>query len=103
MGGPGPAGVLQLQELFLRILTIFVGLSFMTITVVLIYAGITYLTSGGDQAKIKTAGQAVTWALLGGLYLALSWVILKLLGAFTGIDLTHFCLGFPGVLTACPL
>jgi hypothetical protein len=101
MLGPAPAGVQQLQDLFTRFLNISIGLAFIVLTVVLVIAGIKFLTSGGEPKAIQSAGQTVTWAILGILFLALAWLILKLIGAFTGVDVTNFCIGFPGVPTAC--
>lgn len=90
------AGILQLQELILRIINISVRAAFIVVLVVLIWAGIKYLTSGGDSKSISSAGLTITWALLGLLFLALAWLILKLVAAYTGVDVTLFCLGFSG-------
>jgi hypothetical protein len=98
---PPAAGVQQLSDLIVRIISLSVGLAFIALTVVLFWAGIKFLTSGGDQKAISAAQQAFTWALLGVLFLALAWLILRLIHAFTGVDVTQFCLGFPGVSTSC--
>lgn len=100
--GPGPAGVLQIQELVTRIINLLTGFAFIALTVVLVWAGIRYLTSGGEPKQIQQASGTVTWALLGMLFLVLAWLILKLIEVFTGIPVTKFCIGFPGVPTACP-
>lgn len=94
---PQPAaGVVQLQEVFLRIINISVALAFIAVTAVLFWAGIKYLTSGGDPKAIAAAHQAVTWAMLGALFLALAWLILLLIRAFTGVDVIgQFDLKFP--------
>lgn len=99
--GPGPAGVLQLQELFTRIINLSVGIAFIALLIVLAWASIKFLTSGGDAKAIGQASQAITWGLLGILFLVLVWLILQLIKAFTGVDVTTFCIGFPGVPTAC--
>lgn len=98
---PGPAGVIQLQELITRIINLSVGLAFIVLAVLLAYAGIRFLTSGGEPKAIQTASMTITWALLGILFLALVWIILKLIQAFTGVNVTQFCIGFPGALTGC--
>ena len=98
---PGPAGVLQLQQLIVRVINLSVGLAFIALTVVLVYAGIRFLTSGGDSKVLATQSNTVTWALLGILFLALAWLILKLIAVFTGVDITNFCIGFPGAPTGC--
>lgn len=94
--GPGPAGVNDLQNLFARILNISVGFAFIALLVVLLFAGIKFLTSGGDTKAIQGASQTVTWGLLGMLFLVVAWLVLQLIHAFTGIDVTKFCLNFTG-------
>lgn len=98
----GASGVLQLQELLQRIINLSVGLAFIAILIMVVVAAIKYLVSGGDSKAISSAGNTMTWALLGALFLVLSWLILLLLKAFTGVDFLTFCIGFPGVPTACP-
>ncbi len=95
------AGLVQFQQLFLRIINISVAAAFIAILIVLIYSGIQYITSGGDSKTLASANQAITWALMGILFLVLAWLIIRLISAYTGIDLTQFCIGFPGSDTHC--
>ena len=91
-----PAGVTQLEELFKRIVQISVGLAFVALVVVLVMAGIKFLTSGGEPKALQGASQTVTWALLGMLFLVIAWLVLLLIKEFTGIDVTKFCISFTG-------
>lgn len=91
----GPAGVVQLQQLIQRIINLLVEAAFIALTVMLLWAGIQFLTSGGDAKVLGRASQTVTWALLGILFLGIAWLILKLIEAFTGVNVTEFCIGFP--------
>ncbi len=102
MDNPGPAGILQLQELLTRIINLSVGISFMVLLVMLVYGGVRFIISGGEPKAVQAATQTLTYAVIGIVLLAVAWLILKLISAFTGVDLTHFCLGFPGALTNCP-
>lgn len=102
MTNPGPAGLIQFQELIQRIINLSVGAAFLALTVMLVIAAIKFLTSGGEPKPLQSATQTVTWALLGILFLAIAWLILKLIEAFTGVQVTKFCLGFPGAPTNCP-
>lgn len=102
MPNPGPAGVLQLQHLFLRIINLAVEGAFIVLVIMLLWAGIRYLTSGGDPKPLQQANSTLTWALLGLSFLALAWIILRLISALTGVDITLFCIGFPGAPTKCP-
>lgn len=81
-----PAGLTQIEEMVGRVINLFVGLSFIALVVMLVTAGIKFLTSGGEPKAIQSASQTVTWALLGMLFLVLAWLILQLMAAFTGID-----------------
>lgn len=94
MGDPGPAGIKQVQELLTRLINISVPLAFMALTVVLFYAGIKFLTSGDEAKPRQAAGMAVTWGLMGIVFLVLAWLILRLVEAFTGVEVTKFCIGF---------
>lgn len=95
MLGPGPAGVLQLQQLVQRIINLSTSLAFIAVTVVLVYAGVRFIVSGGEPKSIQGAGAAMTWAILGILFLVLAWLILRLVEAFTGVPVTQFCIGLP--------
>lgn len=92
--GPGPAGIDQLQQLILRIINLSVGLAFVALLIMLIYGGIKYLISGGDPKVLPAASHTITWAILGIVFLILAWLILKLIHAFTGVDVTQFCISF---------
>lgn len=100
LGSP-PANVVHLQQLITRLINISVGLALIALVVVLFYAGIRFLTSGGESKVLAAQASTVTWALLGILFLALAWIILKLIATFTGVDITNFCIGFPGAPTGC--
>lgn len=101
---PSPAaGVLQIQELLTRFINISVIIAFMALTVWLVWSAIKlFITSGGEPKAIQQAWQSVTWAFLGILFLVLGWLALRLIFAFTGVDVTTFCFGFPGAPTECP-
>ncbi len=100
---PGPAGPQQLEEIITRLINVSVAIAFIALVVVLVWAGIKYLTSGGEQKALESAHRTVTWGFLGIVFLALAWLVLKLIEGFTGIHVaTGFCVGFPGLPTSCP-
>ena len=92
---PPPAGLNQLQDLFVRFINLSVGFAFLAVTIVIVVASIKFLTSGGDKGAIAKAQQSITWALLGILFLVIAWLILRLIEAFTGVTLTTFEFKFP--------
>ncbi len=101
------AGLDQIGLVFTKVISVIVGLSFIVSSVVLAWAGIKYLTSGGEPKAIQAAQQALTWALLGILFLAIAWIILQLIQAVTGVQVTFFdiralCGGSPGLPWCLP-
>lgn len=88
--GPSPAGLTQFEEVFTSVISVVVGLGFIVLLIMLILAGFKYLTSGGEPKAVTAAHQTVTWALLGILFMAIAWLVLLLIRAFTGIDVTKF-------------
>ncbi len=88
--GPDAAGLDQFESIVGNIISVVVGLGFIAMLIMVIMAGIKYLTSGGEPKAIQSAHQTFTWALLGLFFMALAWIILKIIQAFTGIDVTIF-------------
>lgn len=84
------AGLKQIEDVFTNVISVIVGLGFIVTLVMLIWAGFKYLTSGGEPKAVQAAHQTVTWALLGILFLAIAWLVLKLVEAFTGVPVTGF-------------
>lgn len=88
--GPPPAGLTEIEDIFSQFITVVVGLAFVALLVLLLWAGVKYITSGGEPKAVQAAHLIVTWALLGILFLAIAWLILQLIGAFTGVHVTVF-------------
>lgn len=94
----GPAGIPQLEYLFARVVCLTVPAAFVVLFIILLMAGFKFLTSGGEAKALQSASQTVTWGLLGILFLGLVWLILRLIEAFTGVEVTKFTLAsLPGV------
>lgn len=89
-----PAGVTQLVNLFTRIINLAAEAAFTVLLIMLVYAGIKFLTSGGDPKAIGAASSTITWALLGILFMVIGWLFLLLIESFTGVNVTKFCIGF---------
>lgn len=88
--GPDPAGLDQFEQVFSSVISVIVGLGFMVLVVVLVFAGFKYLISGGEPKAIQAAHQTATWALLGIIFMAVAWIILQLIENFTGVKVTVF-------------
>lgn len=94
--GPPPAGIAEVEAIFARILNISVGLAFVAVTILLVWAGIKFITSGGDSKQISASWQIINWALLGIVFLIFAWLIILLIESVTGVNLRVFDLCFPG-------
>ncbi len=81
-----PAGPDFLNFLVGRIINISVAGAFIAVVVVLVWAGIKFITSGGDSKSLDQARTTITWGLLGILFLAIAWLVLQLIAIFTGIE-----------------
>ncbi len=93
--GPDAAGLGQIEQIFSSVISVTVGLGFIALLVMLIFAGFKYLMSGGEPKAVAAAHQTVTWAILGIIFMAFAWLILQLIKAFTGVDVTTFTFGLP--------
>ncbi|MCL4365690.1 pilin [Patescibacteria group bacterium] len=88
--GPPPAGLNEIEQVVGNIISVIVGLGFIALLVMLVWAGFKFLTSGGEPKALQAARQTFTWALLGIVFMAVAWLILQLIAGFTGIDVTKF-------------
>lgn len=96
MNTPVPVpGLFEFQNLIGDFIKISVGLAFMAVTVIIVVSGIRWMTSGGDQKKVAGAQAAITWAVGGIGFLVLAWIVLLIIQAVTGAQLTKFDLTFP--------
>ncbi len=92
-GKPDFTGVAQigdLEKVFASVVTVFgtlIGFGFFTMMIV---GGVKYLLSAGDPKALAAAKGTITWAILGLAFFAISYTILLLIKAFTGVDVTNF-------------
>ncbi|MBI2196142.1 hypothetical protein HYU45_00875 [Candidatus Daviesbacteria bacterium] len=105
--GPDPAGLSELENLFGNVISVMVALGFIAMLVLLIMAGFKYLTSGGEPKALQAAHHTLAWAILGVLLMIVAWILLQLIQAFTGINVTVFdiktlCKDATGALLFCP-
>lgn len=87
---PNPAGLQEIENLFSRFITIIAGIGFIALLALLVSAGIKYMTSAGEPKAIQQAHMTVTWAILGIVFMAIAWLVLQLIEAFTGVRVTFF-------------
>lgn len=65
------------QKVLARIINIFSLIVGVVAVIMIIFAGFKYITSGGNQEGVKTAKQALIYALVGLIIVALAQIIVK--------------------------
>ncbi|MEK9147260.1 MAG: hypothetical protein AAB639_03620 [Patescibacteria group bacterium] len=79
------ADIVDILERIIRLLAPAAGIAFF---IMLLVGGFQFVTSGGDP---KAAGQArttLTYAIIGIILVVASWLILTVIKALTGVDVT---------------
>lgn len=84
------ATIQGLECLLANILSVFIALIGMAAFVMVLIAGFRYLVSGGNSKGTEQARSTLTMAILGIVVALSAFIILNLLTAFTGVDLTTF-------------
>lgn len=79
-----------LESLFARIIGLVASFAGIIFLIMFLIGGFRYLLSGGEPKKVEGAKGTITAAFLGLLLIVSGYIILRLLSAFTGIDLTVF-------------
>jgi hypothetical protein len=52
----------------------------------IIWAGIRYVTSGGDQKKVDGARKTLTWAIIGLIIILMAFFIVNVVSYITGVE-----------------
>lgn len=73
-------------------ITIVFVVAVLAVLVYMIWGAFSWITSGGDKDKIKSARGMITNALIGLAVLALAFVIARIVGAVLGIDFANLTL-----------
>lgn len=76
-GGTGCTGDAGINNLIAAIVNIFSWVVGVLAVIMIIYAGFTYVASGGDSGKIGTAKSTLIYAIVGIIVVAFSQVIVK--------------------------
>jgi hypothetical protein len=84
------AKICGLETIFANVVTIFGAIIGFAFFAMMVWGGMRYLLSGGDPKALQAAKGTITWAILGLAFFALSYTILLLLKAYTGVDVGTF-------------
>lgn len=79
----GPPAIGNLLSGFIGAFLIF---SFIVATLYLLLGGFNWITSGGDKAKLESARNEITNALVGIVIVSAGWALMTLVGGFLGIQ-----------------
>lgn len=92
-----PATIKDLESVFSNVVRTLMALGAFGLFIMLLTSGFKYLTSGGDQKAVEGAKKTLTFAIGGFVTLAFSYLILRLIGIFTGTDqvITNFTIVKP--------
>lgn len=93
--GDTPATFSDVDIVVERIITVFLGFAAITLFVLLLVGGLKLIGSGGDPGKVQAAWKTITYAVLGIVLIAASYLILKFISTFTGVELFNFSVIVP--------
>lgn len=92
-----PATIGDLEGVFTNVVKVLLALGAFGLFIMLLTSGFKYLTSSGDPKAVEGAKKTLTYAVGGFVALAFSYMILRLIGIFTGTDsiITNFTIVKP--------
>ncbi|PIP53490.1 hypothetical protein COX08_00720 [Candidatus Beckwithbacteria bacterium CG23_combo_of_CG06-09_8_20_14_all_34_8] len=88
--GDDPAKFSDIEVIFSNVIGVLIPFAGVAIFIMILIGGFKYLTSAGDPKATASAGQTITWAIVGLLFLIGAWLVLVFIKQITGIDVTLF-------------
>jgi len=88
----GVATIQGFNCLFANIAQVIVYFAGLVFFIMFIRGGFSYLTSGGDPKKIAKATSTLTMAVIGLVGVIISFLIIKFIESFTGVNVTEFAI-----------
>ncbi len=89
----GVATIKGVECLFQNLISPIPALLALVAVGMIIMAGIRLLTAGADPKAVASAWSTFTWAVIGLILLSAAWLIIVLIGKYTGADITTFRVG----------
>lgn len=84
--GPGAQAEGLVQTIILNIITLFFAVGGIGVIIFFIWGAVDWIMSGGDKEKVSNARKKMTNAIIGLVILALSFAIIRVVGAIVGFD-----------------
>lgn len=91
----GVATIKGLECIFSNLISPVPALLALVAVGMIIYAGIRLLTAGSDPKAYAAAWSTLTWAVIGLILLSGAWLVILIIGRFTGADLSTFTISLP--------
>ena len=88
--GPEPAQLVELENVFARVVAAVLGLAGIALFIMLIVGGFKYITSGGDPKHAESARNTLTFAIIGMVLVVLAYLILIFIENLTGASILDF-------------
>lgn len=80
----------DLEGVFERVISVALGFAGIALFIMLIVGGFRFITAGDDPKAVEGARKTLTYAIGGIVLIALSFLILRFISTFTGVDVTQF-------------
>ena len=85
-GPQGVATIKGLEAIFFNVVVVILSLAGIVLFIMLIIGGFKYLTAGSSQEQTQSARQTLTYAFIGFIVIVAAFLILRLIGEFTGVQ-----------------
>lgn len=85
MPTPTPEPLTAIQPIFSNIVGLAIGFGGIVFFIMFVVGGFSYLTSGGNPQATEGAKKTLTYAIFGLVFIALSYLIIRLISDFTGV------------------
>ncbi len=88
-GDPNGAGVASLSCIWVVIANVInaaIVLSAVVAVFLIVYSGFQYVTSSGDKEKVDNARKRLTYAIIGLIFIVLSFLVINFISQFTGVS-----------------
>jgi hypothetical protein len=84
---PDKIQIVDIGALIRAVVSMAIIISGILVFLYLVWGGIQWITSGGDKAQTEKAQQRITSAIIGLAIVAASWALIRIIGAFFGLDI----------------
>ena len=80
----------NLEGLFSNVVSVILGIAGITFFILILSSGLKFITSGGDPKALEGAKKTLSYTIGGFILILASYLILRLIGEFTGVNVSIF-------------